>query len=201
MKFRHLLIALAAFAAAPAFSQQLVNCIASTSTPCNTSAQTGNGTQGDPAWLAFGKLNADVTFLYANVPSYPLVVADGGTGGTTSTGSGAVVLAVNPVLSAPVTGGTTFTVTGCGTAAAVSGSGASGTFTVGTGASTCTFVFTINGATGMAAPHGWIANVDDVTAHLHCLNNGTVASTTTATVLCNSTVTTGDLITFSAVAF
>jgi hypothetical protein len=201
MKFRHLLITLAALVASPAFSQQLVNCIQSTSTPCVTGAQIGNGTQGDPAWLAFGKLNSDVTFLFANVPSYPLVVADGGTGATTATGTGSVVLAVGPILSAPLTGGTTFTVSGCGVAAAVTGSGASGTFTVGTGASTCTFVFTINGATGMTAPHGWVANVDDVTAHLHCFNNGSVASTTTATVLCNSTVTTGDLITFSAAAF
>jgi hypothetical protein len=201
MKFLRYMAALAVFAAAPAFSQQLVNCIASTSTPCNTAAQTGNGTQGDPAWLAFGKINSDVTFLYANVPSYPLVVADGGTGATTATGTGSAVLAVGPILSAPLTGGTTFTVSGCGTAGSVSGAGASGTFTVGTGASTCTFVFTINGATGMTAPHGWVANVDDVTAKIHCENNGTVASTTTATVICNSTVTTGDLITFSAVAF
>ena len=41
----------------------------------------------------------------------------------------------------------------------------------------------------------WIANVDDVTAKIHCPNNGTVASTTTATAICNLTVTTGDLMT------
>lgn len=104
-------------------------------------------------------------------------------------------------LTPVINGATPFTVSGCGAAAGISGNGAAGTFTVGTGAATCTFVFTINGATGMTAPHGWIANVDDVTAKIHCANNGTVASTTTATVLCNSTVTTGDLITFSATAF
>lgn len=104
-------------------------------------------------------------------------------------------------LTPVIDGAVTFTVSGCGVAASVTGSGSAGTFTVGTGAATCTFVFTINGATGMTAPHGWIANVDDVTAKIHCANNGTVASTTTATVLCNSTVTTGDLITFSATAF
>jgi hypothetical protein len=100
-------------------------------------------------------------------------------------------------------GAVAFTVSGCGTAGSIRGHGTAGTFTVGTGAATCTFVFTINGATGLttAPAHGWIANVDDVTANQHCFNNGTIASTTTATVLCNATVTTGDLITFSAVPF
>jgi hypothetical protein len=96
------------------------------------------------------------------------------------------------------TGGTTFTVSGCGTASSVAGTGTTGVFTVGTGASTCTFTITINGATGMTAPHGWIANVDDQTAHIHCTNVTGGGSTTTAQVLCNSTVTTGDVISFHA---
>jgi hypothetical protein len=101
-------------------------------------------------------------------------------------------------MNLPITSGTTtFTVSGCGTAGSVTGNGTAGTFTVGTGAGTCTFVFTINGATGMTATHGWIANVDDATAKLHCENTATV-STTTANVICNATVTTGDLITFKA---
>jgi hypothetical protein len=91
-------------------------------------------------------------------------------------------------------GATTFTVSGCGTAGTYVGQGGTtGSFVVGTGASTCTFTFTINGASGMAAKNGWVANVDDVTAHLHCTNT-TGGSTTTAVVLCNSTVTTGDTI-------
>ena len=97
--------------------------------------------------------------------------------------------------------GTAVTISGCGTAGTIRAGALAGTFVVGTGASTCTFVFTINGATGATAAHGWIANVDDVTAVIHCPNSGTISSTTTATVKCNSTVTTGDLITFSAIGF
>jgi hypothetical protein len=91
-------------------------------------------------------------------------------------------------------GNTTFTVSGCGTAGTLVGQGGTtGSFVVGTGASTCTFTFTINGATGMTAKNGWVANVDDVTAHLHCTNT-TGGSTTVAVVLCNATVTTGDTV-------
>lgn len=90
-------------------------------------------------------------------------------------------------------GGTAFTVSGCGTAAAITGHGTRGTFTVGTGAVTCTFVVTINGATGLTAAHGWNGTLIDSTAGLNCLET-TAVSTTTATFLCNSVVTTGDLI-------
>ena len=45
-------------AAALAQVQTPVYCNASTSTACNTASNPGNGTQGDPAWLAFGKVNA-----------------------------------------------------------------------------------------------------------------------------------------------
>jgi hypothetical protein len=202
---KKILLILATLFAAPAFSQQLVNCFQATSVPCNTTAQQGNGTQGDPAWLAFGKINADMIAIYSALPTLPLAVAQGGTGVTSSTGTGSTVLSisptiVSPVFTVPTTGATTFTVTGCGTAANVTGNGAAGQFQVGTGASTCTFVFTINGATGMPAPHGWVANVDDVTSHIHCVNTATV-STTTANVLCNSAVTTGDIVMFSAAAY
>jgi hypothetical protein len=96
-----------------------------------------------------------------------------------------------------ITGTTPFTVSGCGTAGSVSGTGTTGTFTVGTGASTCTFIFTINGSTGMTAVHGWIANVDDLTKNTHCTNTSG-GSTTTAEVLCNFVVATSDIITFHA---
>lgn len=42
-------------------------------------------------------------------------------------------------------------------------------------------------------------NLDDITAHLHCTNT-TGGSTTVGAALCNSTVTTGDTIVWSAVA-
>jgi hypothetical protein len=95
------------------------------------------------------------------------------------------------------TGTTPFTVSGCGTAGSVSGNGTTGTFTVGTGASTCTFIITINGTTGMTAVHGWIANVDDLTKNSHCTNT-TGGSATTAEVLCNFVVSTSDIITVHA---
>lgn len=118
-----------------------------------------------------------------------------------STGVGTWTTALFTSLTPMIVGATPVTITGCGTAGTIRGNGTVGTFVVGTGAATCTFVFTVNGATGMTAPAGWITNVDDVTAKTHCVNNGTIASTTTATALCNSTVTTGDLITFTLTPF
>lgn len=91
------------------------------------------------------------------------------------------------------TSGAAASVTGCGTAGTIRGNGTAGTFVVGTGAATCTFVVT----PGLTAATGWIVDMDDVTAVIHCPNNGTIASTTTGTAKCNSTVTTGDLITFT----
>jgi hypothetical protein len=91
-------------------------------------------------------------------------------------------------------GGTPFTVSGCGSAGTVTATGTTGTFLVGTGAGTCTFTVTVNGATAMTAAHGWIANADDVTAPTqHCIN-GTTVSPTTAVFTCAATVTTGDMI-------
>jgi hypothetical protein len=59
---------------------------------------------------------------------------------------------------------------------------------------------TINGATGMTASHGWILNMDDTTAKIHCTNTTTV-STTTGNAVCTGTVATSDLIVFSAVPY
>jgi hypothetical protein len=93
--------------------------------------------------------------------------------------------------------GTKFTVSGCGTAASLTGGPASGAFTVGTGASTCTFVVT----PGTTSNNDWVLNMDDTTtAHAqHCINGSTL-STTTATAICGSTVGTGDVIKFSMTA-
>lgn len=88
--------------------------------------------------------------------------------------------------------GATFTVSGCGTAGSVTGADLSGSFVVGTGASTCTFVVT----PGYTAKNRWVLNMDDDTAKIHCTNIAT-PSTTTGSAICNSTVTTGDVITFS----
>lgn len=129
--------------------------------------------------------------------------------GTASPADGLDVVATHTLrissnsIAVALYGPTAFTVSGCGTAGSITANATAGTFTVGTGAATCTFVITVNGATGVggAIAHGWIANVDDVTAKIHCPNNGALTSTTTATVLCNSTVTTGDLISVSMVPY
>jgi hypothetical protein len=104
------------------------------------------------------------------------------------------ITALQPVY----TGTTPFTVSGCGTAGSVAGNGTTGTFTVGTGSSSCTFTFTINGSTGMTATHGWIATVFDTTAGIYCIPKPASGTATTSVVLCNSTITTGDLISFHA---
>jgi hypothetical protein len=96
--------------------------------------------------------------------------------------------------------GTTFTVSGCGTAGSVTGGSAAGSFTVGTGTTNCTFTITLNGASGSTAAHGWILNMDDVTAGIHCINSTTV-STTTAVGVCTGTVATNDVIKFSATGY
>lgn len=96
--------------------------------------------------------------------------------------------------------GTTFTVSGCGTAGSVTGGASAGTFTVGTGTTNCTFTVTINGATGLTAAHGWIANADDTTAGIHCINSATVSATTVIFV-CTGTVATNDVIKFTAMAY
>jgi hypothetical protein len=79
----------------------------------------------------------------------------------TTTGTGNVVLANSPTLNnlllagGLISEGTMFTVSGCGTAQFPTGGAEAGIFLVGTGASPCTFTFTINGATGATAPNGW----------------------------------------------
>lgn len=44
-----------------------VNCIVSNSTPCNSTSNPGNGTQGMPAWQAFGTVNNDLAQLFGSV--------------------------------------------------------------------------------------------------------------------------------------
>jgi len=50
---------------------------------------------------SFPQLGLDNTFTGINTFSTPIAVASGGTGGTTSTGSGAVVLATSPTIASP----------------------------------------------------------------------------------------------------
>ena len=106
--------------------------------------------------------------------------------------------ATNTVIPCPL--GIPVTISGCGTAGSIHGNGVAGDFTVGTGAVNCTFTVTLNGASGLTAQTGWIANADDTTAGIHCVN-GTTVSTTTVVFTCTGTVLTSDLIKFSAAAY
>lgn len=61
---RKLAVLVGLLAAAPCFAQlPLVDCVVSTATPCNPTANPGNGGQGMPAWQGFGTTNTDVQGL------------------------------------------------------------------------------------------------------------------------------------------
>lgn len=47
--------------------QQQIYCNKANQIPCNNSSQIGLGTQGDPTWLSFGKVNANESQLYSLV--------------------------------------------------------------------------------------------------------------------------------------
>ena len=60
-----------------------VDCVAATSTPCVATGNPGNGSEGDPAWLAFGKVNAWGTQLglFANDPANEVLATPDGAAG------------------------------------------------------------------------------------------------------------------------
>ncbi len=60
-----------------------VDCIAATSTPCVTSGNPGNGSEGDPAWLAFGKANSwgEQLGLFANDAANQVLATPDGVAG------------------------------------------------------------------------------------------------------------------------
>lgn len=67
LRFLTLLILLAPAGLLPrlaAAQQQVISCNTTTGANCNTTSNPGNGLQGDPSWLAFGKTNANVAQLY-----------------------------------------------------------------------------------------------------------------------------------------
>lgn len=86
--------------------------------------------------------------------------------------------------TALISKGTTFTVSGCGTAGSVTGGPEAGSFTVGTGASPCTFVITINGASGATAPNGWNCWGVDQTSSIQLIQSA--SSTTTCSIKGNA---------------
>jgi len=140
-KLTFLLCALAfcGISSAPAFASPplLVNC--APSLPCTTYSNPGNGAQGDPAWLAFGKVNANFAQLYdmfgtnSNLATNGTALYSDIVGLWTTSGgvtcSGTALLAANGTCQTGGTGGSSaFNAITSGTnttAAMVVGSGAS----------------------------------------------------------------------------
>jgi hypothetical protein len=105
----------------------------------------------------------------------------------------------NAKLNAIIAGGTTFTVSGCGTAGSVTGGATAGSFIVGTGAAPCAFTITMGG--GVTATHGWVCTAYDVTKNLPLSAAGISTGSCVITSSINGTniaVATRDLIQFSA---
>jgi hypothetical protein len=65
------------------------------------------------------------------------------------------------LVPAVISSGTRFTATGCTSITSPVGGAAAGKFTI--GASGCTVVITMNGATGITAPNGWSCHANDET--------------------------------------
>lgn len=140
--------------------------------------------------------------LNLNASTNVTQIGNGSTTGIVTIGGGGANQRIKFGSPLEANGGTRFTVTGCGTAGSLTGGSWAGSFTVGTGAVNCTFTITINGATGTTATTGYILNMDDTTpaTPIHCANSATVSSTT-AIGICTGTITTGDLIKFTAIAY
>lgn len=112
--------------------------------------------------------------------------------GTCATGDTSGDLALAGIIS----GGTKFTITGCSAGTTVGGASA-GTFVSGT-TGTCTVVITLNGATGLTAPNGWVCHADDRTTPANLISQS-ASSTTTCTV--TGTTVSGDVLSFMAIAY
>lgn len=94
-----------------------------------------------------------------------------------------------------ISGGTPFTVSGCA-ASAVAGGAAAGTFKSGT-TGKCKAVITINGDSGLAAPHGWACSGNNLTS-VHSIRQ-TASTTTTATLA--GTTAANDVISFYCMGY
>lgn len=122
-----------------------------------------------------------------------LAIANTGTLATESaTLRGSLTLPDGPILI----GGTKFTTSGC-SISATTGQGTAGTYTSGTTGS-CPAVITLNGATGITAPTGWLCWAYDTTTPADAQLQ--TASTATGCTITGTTVS-GDVIRFAAVAY
>lgn len=99
------------------------------------------------------------------------------------------------LINGEISGGTTFTVSGCSATSPVGGATA-GQFTSGT-TGVCTATVTINGATGMTAPNGWSCWANDETTGNLFRQTGS----NTATATFSGTTVTSDVITFGCMGY
>ena len=97
---------------------------------------------------------------------------------------------------ATVSGGTSFTLKGCN-ASAIVGGAAAGTFKSGT-TGNCKATITINGATGLAAPHGWACSGNNLTDPAKAVHQ--TASTVTTATLAGATAA-NDVISFYCMGY
>jgi hypothetical protein len=109
------------------------------------------------------------------------------------TGTNAPTSAIVTVSGPVVLGGTKFTASGCSNST-TTGQGTAGTFKSGT-TGTCTVTITLNGATGITAPNGWICTAFNRTTTANLMLQ-TVDSTTGCTIA--GTTVTNDIIAFYA---
>ena len=125
--------------------------------------------------------------------STPVIGATGG--GTPNTG---LITHYSPTITGATTATATVSASTCATIGTYAGNGTAGSFAITTGGTACVFTVTLNGATGLTAPTGWVANADDVTSGVHCVNATTVSTTT---VVFTCTAAGGNVIKWSATAY
>ena len=98
----------------------------------------------------------------------------------------------------PGTPGTKFTTSGC-SVSATTGGATSGTFTL--GANSCNVIVTMNGATGLTAPNGWVCPTVDRTAPTVLIGGESSSTVTTATIAIPAGAGTTDVISFSCTPY
>lgn len=147
-------------------------------------------TQGQPVAASRGTPTS-VTAA-TNAATMPIVgtLADAG---NVASGTAIANIDVRPtVASLANAAATKFTASGC-SISATSGGATSGTYTSGT-SGTCTAAITMNGATGLTAPNGWVCSAFDRTTAADAQLQ-TVSSATGATIA--GTTVSGDIVAFS----
>lgn len=112
MKKLILLAVLVGLRISPIHSQALVICNASSNTACNSSSPIGSGTQGEPLWKSFGKINENFLSWYLLAPNRVFDIAKYGAKCDGSTDDTSAITAAAAAVS--LSGGTLlFTAANC----------------------------------------------------------------------------------------